>query len=244
MALDLETATRERARKLNVALELAPERVLARAGGRAHTGIWAGACSSSSVGSDCRSTARHGAKAISSSGSGLTAGTGADSGKTGHNIPDPRQTGRDVQTPPATSVKETLEADRNPPSTSPAARSAGWRRQTALRVGGQAAESKPWPFLPHCLLWHLCRGLGTYTWPCASRDQPHPIPTLAVLAEAGLVIIGCSRYMSAQPPPFFLEAWHIPLSLSPAINPTRAGRGCACSVRYTALAHSRCSINV
>lgn len=86
--------------------------------------------------------------------------------------------------------------------------------ETALRVGGQASGSKPWPFLPHCLLWHLCSGLGTSTWPCASRDQPHPIPTLAVLEEAGLVIIRCSRYMSAQPPPFFREACNIPLSVS------------------------------
>ena len=51
-------------------------------------------------------------------------------------------------------------------------------------------EAEAWPFLPRCLLKHLCRGLGPpYAWPCPSRRQPQttPNPTLAVLAEAGLV---------------------------------------------------------
>lgn len=61
--------------------------------------------------------------------------------------------------------------------------------------GGTAGSGVGTPafFLPHGLLWRVCRGMGSYPRPGAPRDQPHPIPSLAGLAEAGRSVMGCSR---------------------------------------------------
>lgn len=151
-----------------MALDLDPTNSSAGTEAECSSGAGTGVRSSSRVGSDCCAPAGRGAEAISRSGSGVTAGTGAGSGKFLHGTPGPSQAGWDAERPPAASVRESLEAV---PTQQPG------RTEEAGGVGGQAVEAEAWPFLPCCLLKHLCRGLGPPT-PGLAHPDASPKPPL------------------------------------------------------------------